>query len=77
MNKLKFTDILDLSTQEIIEEISTTELELFNLRLKKATRQTFKCHELKFLKKKLAQLKTLLTIKVNKIEEKENNTYTS
>ena len=73
MNKPKFVNILSLSTQKIIEEISSTELEIFNLRFKKATRQTFKPHELKFLKKKLAQLKTLLIIKVNEIKDKEDN----
>ena len=74
MTKPKFTDILSLSTQEIINEISVTELKIFNLRFKKATRQTFKSHELKFLKKKLPQLKTLLTKKVNEMEEQEKNT---
>jgi ribosomal protein L29 len=35
------------------------ETKLFNLRLKKATRQNFKVHEIKNLKRRLAQLKTL------------------
>ena len=76
MNKFKFIDLLSLSTQEIIEEISTIELKVFNLRLKKATRQVFKASELKFSKKKLAQLKTLLTQRINEMKEKEKDTLT-
>lgn len=73
MKKTKFTDITSLSTEKIIEEISLTEREIFNLRFKKATRQTFKSHHFKILKKKLAQLKTFLTEKVEKMEGEEKN----
>lgn len=37
--------------------------ELFNLRLQKATRQSFKPHNFKHLKRKIAQLMTLQTQK--------------
>jgi large subunit ribosomal protein L29 len=60
----QFNDIKSLSNKEISEAIIETENELFNLRFKKATRQTFKAHEIKFAKRKLAQLKTLLTIQL-------------
>lgn len=73
MNRPKISDILFFSNQQIIEEISNTEIAIFNLRFKKATKQTFKSHELKFKKKKLAQLKTLLTIKVKEGQKKEKN----
>lgn len=62
----QFNDIKSLSNKEISEAILKTENELFNLRFKKATRQTFKAHEIKYAKRKLAQLKTLLTIQLQK-----------
>ena len=62
----RFTDLVPLSNQEISEEILKTENQIFNLRFKKATRQTFKLHELKNEKRKLAQLKTLLTLRIEK-----------
>lgn len=67
----QFSDIISLSNQEISEEILKTENEIFNLRFKKATRQAFKAHELKYRKRKLAQLKTLLSINLKKKEVKE------
>ena len=62
----KFKDIISLSNQEISKEIIKTEDTIFNLRFKKATRQNFKVHELKKGKRRLAQLKTLLTIRLQK-----------
>ena len=59
----QFTDIISLSNTEISEAIIETETELFNLRFKKATRQNFKSHEIKHKKRRLAQLKTLLTLR--------------
>ena len=70
MSLSKFADIISLSNKEISEEIIKTENEIFNLRFKKATRQTFKSHEIKKAKRILAQLKTLLSMR---IEERENN----
>jgi large subunit ribosomal protein L29 len=67
----QFTDIISLSNTEISETIIETENKLFNLRFKKATRQTFKSHELKYTKRRLAQLKTLLTLRLQDVEEKE------
>jgi large subunit ribosomal protein L29 len=65
-----FTDIISLSNAEISEAIIETENKLFNLRFKKATRQNFKSHEIKFAKRRLAQLKTLLTSRLNDLEQK-------
>ena len=59
----QFTEIISLSNTEISEAISKIENELFNLRFKKATRQNFKSHEIKHKKRRLAQLKTLLTLR--------------
>jgi large subunit ribosomal protein L29 len=67
----QFTDIISLSNTEISETIIETENKLFNLRFKKATRQNFKSHELKYTKRRLAQLKTLLTLRLQDIEQKE------
>ena len=48
MSISQFTDIISLSNTEILEAIIETENQLFNLRFKKATRQTFKAHEIMF-----------------------------
>ena len=61
----RFTDIISLSNSEISEAIIETENQLFNLRFQKATRQNFKSHQIKFAKHRLAQLKTLLTMRYN------------
>ena len=67
----QFTDILSLSNIEISEAIIENENELFNLRFKKATRQSFKSHEIKHIKRRLAQLKTLLTLRLENSDQKE------
>jgi len=72
MSLPQFTDILSLSNTEISEAIIETETELFSLRFKKATRQTFKAHEIKNAKRRLAQLKTLLTMRLKDLDTKEN-----
>ena len=64
----QFTDIISLSNTEISEAIIETENELFNLRFRKATRQSFKAHQIKHTKRQLAQLKTLLTLRLEKLE---------
>ena len=64
-----FTDILSLSTKEISEAIMETENQLFDLRFKKATRQTFNSHEISHAKRRLAQLKTLLRSRSMSVEK--------
>jgi len=71
MSLPQFTDIISLSNTEISEAIIKTENELFNLRFKKATRQNFSSHEIKQTKRRLAQLKTLLTLRLENLEPKE------
>ena len=73
----QFNDIISLSNAEISEAIIETENQLFNLRFKKATRQSFKSHEIKHTKRRLAQLKTLLTLRLKNLEQKENNLITN
>jgi large subunit ribosomal protein L29 len=71
MSLPQFTDIRALSNAEISEAILETENQLFNLRFKKATRQNFKSHDVKHTKHRLAQLKTLLTIRLENFEQQE------
>lgn len=73
----QFNKIISLSNAEISEAIIETENQLFNLRFKKATRQSFKSHEIKHTKRRLAQLKTLLTLRLQNLEQKENNLITN
>ena len=68
----QFNDIRSLSRIEISEAILETENKLFNLRFKKATRQNFKPHDVKQTKRRLAQLKTLLTIRLESLEQEKN-----
>jgi large subunit ribosomal protein L29 len=77
MGLSKFTDIVKLSNIEISNAIIETENQLFNLRFKKATRQVFKSNEIKNAKRRLAQLKTLLTLRLESFEEKEENLITN
>ena len=69
----RFTDIISLSNSEISEAIIETENQLFNLRFKKATRQNFKSHEIKNAKRRLAQLKTLLTLRLQNLEQEDQD----
>lgn len=73
----QFNDIISLSNAEISKAIIETENQLFNLRFKKATRQSFKSHEITNKKRRLAQLKTLLTLRLKNLEPKENNLITN
>ena len=70
MSLPQFTENISLSDKEIIEAILEAENQLFNLRFKKATRQNFKAHEVKHTKRRIAQLKTLLTVKSQNLEQK-------
>lgn len=73
----KFSDIISLSDTEISEAITKTENQLFNLRFRKATRQTFKSNEIKSNKRRLSQLKTLLTSRLKKLEPRDENLITN
>lgn len=71
MSLPQFTDIISLSNTEISEAIIEIENKLFHLRFKKATRQTFQSHEIQHAKRRLAQLKTLLTSRLENLDKKE------
>lgn len=68
-----FNEIISLSNTELSEAIIETENQLFNLRFKKATRQNFKSHEIKTTKRRLAQLKTFLTVRLQSLEQNNKN----
>lgn len=69
----RFNEIVSFSNKEISEAIIEQENQLFKLIFKKATRQNFKPHEIKHAKRRLAQLKTLLTFRLENIEQKDEN----
>lgn len=71
MSLPQFTDIISLSNVEISDAVIETETKLFQLRFKKATRQNFKAHQIKHTKRQLAQLKTLLTLRLESLEKTE------
>jgi large subunit ribosomal protein L29 len=73
MSLPQFTDIISFSNTEISEAIIETENKLFDLRFKKATRQSFQSHEIKHTKRRLAQLKTPLTSRLESLEQNEKN----
>ena len=73
MSLPQFDEINGLSNVEISDAIIKAEKELFSLKFKKATRQPFKSHEIKFTKRRLAQLKTVLTLRLNALEQTNKN----
>ena len=73
MSLPQFNEIKGLSNLEISDAVIKAEKELFNLKFKKATRQPFKSHEIKFTKRRLAQLKTVLTLRLDALEQSNNN----
>jgi len=76
MSIVQFNEMLALPNSEISKAIIQTEKELFQLQFKKATRQPFKPHEIKSAKRRLAQLKTILTSRLDALEKKRGYTVT-
>ena len=56
---VSFNDLKNLNGETLSNQIIETKKTLFDLRLKKATRQSFKPHLFKHNKRKVAQLLTL------------------
>ena len=69
----QFNDIKLFSNIEISKNIVQIEKELFDLKFRKATRQPFKSHEIKYAKRKLAQSKTILSVRLNRLEKANDN----
>ena len=73
MNIPKFDEIQFISNIRISELIIKAESELFNLKFKSATRQSLKPHKIKYLKRKIAHLKTLLTSRLDLTQRSQPN----
>jgi large subunit ribosomal protein L29 len=56
---LPLSELKSFNRETLTKEIIATKKQLFELRLKKATRQSFKPHLFKHSKRKIAQLLTL------------------
>lgn len=72
----RFNNIKELSNIEIYKAIIKNEKDLFELRFKRATRRPFKPHKIKHTKRNLAQLKTLLTLRLEILNSGTDNTST-
>jgi ribosomal protein L29 len=59
----QYKKIVSLSENDIYKAIIEIEKELFRLRFKKSTRQTFKPHDIVHNKRRLAQLNTVLSLR--------------
>lgn len=59
MSFQSFSELKDLDDVQLSQEIVDAKKSLFDMRLKKATRQTFKPHLFKHTKRKIAQLMTI------------------
>jgi large subunit ribosomal protein L29 len=59
MSFLNFKELKALDLEVLNTEVLNTKKQLFDLRLKKATRQSFKPHLFKHNKRKIAQLLTV------------------
>nr|BDA98894.1 ribosomal protein L29 [Chroomonas debatzensis] len=60
-----FEELSKLNDGELSNAIIDSKKKLFELRLQKATRQSFKSHSFKHLKRKVAQLLTIETNRKN------------
>jgi len=65
---LNFSELKSLDENKVNAEILDVKKQLFDLRLKKATRQSFKPHLFKHNKRKIAQLLTLESQKKQSIK---------
>lgn len=59
MSFQSFSELKDLDDVKLSQEIVDAKKSLFDMRLKKDTRQTFKPHLFKHTKRKIAQLMTI------------------
>lgn len=60
-----FEELNKLSDEVLATEILEAKKQLFELRLQRATRQSFKSHSFKHLKRKVAQLLTIESSRKN------------
>jgi large subunit ribosomal protein L29 len=57
---LKLKEFRDLSTDDLKKQLEETHQELFNLRFRLATKQLVNHREVRWVKRKIARLETLL-----------------
>ena len=74
MTSSNFKKIKSFSNLQIFAAIKETENELLKLKFKKANGQSFKSHEIKSKKHWIAQLKTILTLRLNLLEKRQLKT---
>ena len=72
----RFQDIKSFSNKELAEAIVKIDKELFILRFKRATKKSFKPHEIKHKRRQLAHLKTRLALRTILINKTLDNTET-
>ena len=60
---MKIEEFRVLSPEELVKQLEETHEELFNLRFRLATKQLVNHREVRVVKKKIAQLKTIMTEK--------------
>ena len=63
---MKVTELRNLSDEELKKELIETRREQFNLRMQKFSGQLSKPHLFKNIRRKIAQIKTLMTEKAGK-----------
>jgi large subunit ribosomal protein L29 len=67
MSLSKFDEIKNLSKTELTEELLTLKKQLFDLRIKKSTRQEIKPHLFKHIKHRISQINYFINTKeINK-----------
>ena len=68
MGFITFNELKNFNPESIKKEVLSAKKELFDLRLKKTTRQSFKPHLFKHTKRKIAQLLTLASQQTKNIK---------
>jgi len=63
---MKISEIQDLTVQELLTKGRDLRVELFNLRLQKASSQLEKSHRIRSIRRDIARIETMLTIQRNK-----------
>jgi large subunit ribosomal protein L29 len=65
MSFKNFEELKQLNNEALKQEVLDAKKQLFELRLQKSTRQAFKSHSFKHLKRKIAQLLTIESLRRN------------
>ncbi len=68
---MKSQEIRDLTEEEIIRKLNELKENLFKLKVKLSTKQLEKTHQIKFIKKDIARMLTILNEKRRNAKDKE------